>query len=369
MKVGILTLPFNNNYGGYLQAYALMTVLKKMGHDVELIFRRHNKRGKITFVAQLLKNIVKKILGRKVLFVIPDSEKIYEYRGKNMLPFSQKYIEPKTEPFFNSQKMNHHIKKKYDAVVVGSDQVWRPDYVPNVVDYFFHDIHRNGIKKIAYAASFGNGNPFFSDEEWEKCCAAISNFDSVGLRERTGLKVIKEMGWNGEAELVLDPTLLLSKDEYEKILQGKSSIAKGKLFLYVLDELTNDVVQSISITTHLEPYYIMNLEQWKCDDYQMPAVEDWLNGIRNSSMVVTDSFHGMVFSIIFNKPFWVVANENRGKDRFESLLSQVGLENRIVDAEKICECDWNAPIDWQNVNEKILTLKNDSFSFLRGALE
>ena len=137
MTIGILTLPFNNNYGGYLQAYALMTVLKNEGHDVELIYRRHNKPPFTKLIVPTVKNVVKLLLGRKVISVIPDGEKSFRERGVNMMPFFDKYIVPRSRPLYSSKEFAKYVTGRYDAVIVGSDQVWRPDYGSGIGDFFF----------------------------------------------------------------------------------------------------------------------------------------------------------------------------------------------------------------------------------------
>lgn len=140
MRIGILTLPFNNNYGGYLQAYALLTVLKQMGHDVELIYRRHNKRPLKYRLLYVFKTVVKCILRIPYGPLIPSLEYDHRHAGKMMLPFVDKNISPKTKPYFTTASMEKSCKGKYDVVIVGSDQIWRPIYVPNINDFFLEFI-------------------------------------------------------------------------------------------------------------------------------------------------------------------------------------------------------------------------------------
>ena len=133
--IRILTLPFNNNYGGYLQAYALMTVLKRMGHDVELIYRRPNRSPFFRRLIYPLKTLVKIILRRPHGSFIMNPESDLRRSWKLLMPFVDKYISPRTKPYYTTTDMEKSCIGKYDVVIVGSDQVWRPLYVPNIKKY------------------------------------------------------------------------------------------------------------------------------------------------------------------------------------------------------------------------------------------
>jgi len=365
MKVGLLTLPFNNNYGGYLQAYALMTILKSLNCDVELINRRPNRMPLVSFCKKVVKNCIKLCIGRKQPFIIPNQERDYMIKGMNMLPFVRKHIQPISSALFSSRAMNKYIKGRFDLIVVGSDQVWRPEYVPNIEDFFLCGVD-SCVNKVAYAASFGCFDPVYSKKERAICGNAIKKFKAVGLREKSGSVVMKKMGWNCECKHVLDPTMLLSKADYESLFSKERSFDKNELFVYILDdnESIERLVDEICDKSGLKKNYIIDPELWKKTNYLMPSVEKWLRGIDDSKMVITDSFHGVVFSIIFNKPFWVVANENRGSDRFESLLSLLHLEKRMITTKSNLATIWNDDINWENVNQIIDENKDECRSFI-----
>ena len=369
MKIGILTLPFNNNYGGYLQAFALMTVLKRFGYEVELINRRPNNISFLNFLMLFFKNLIKASMGRKIFSIKPNQEKEYLFKGRYMHSFVKSYICPMSNPLFSSKSLNHYINKKFDVVVVGSDQIWRPDYVSNIEDFFLRKVNSN-VKKIAYAASFGCSNPKYSEKERLECGNAIKKFKSIGLREKQGCAIIEKMGWKCKSQFVLDPTMLLCKKDYEELFQNESSFCQNDLFVYVLDDCANVkmLVDKLTEKTKLRKKYIMDPVLWKNFDYQLPSIEKWLRGIYDSKMVITDSFHGMVFCIIFNKPFWVIINKDRGAERFESLLSFLHLENRMITNESDFDFRYNEDINWQNVNNVIEKMKIESINFLKEAL-
>lgn len=363
MKIGILTLPFNNNYGGYLQAYALMTVLKRMGHDVELIYRRHNKRSLKCRLLYIFKTLVKCILRKPHGPLIPSLEYDHRQAGKMMMPFVDKYISPRTKPYYTTTDMEKSCKGKYDVVIVGSDQVWRPMYVPNINDFFLEFIKDKNVRKIAYAASFGTATPEYTDLQKKVCGKLISEFQAISVREKSALKVIENFGWqvNSMPQLVLDPTFLLPSKEYLKHIKLKRC---DQIFCYVLDrtERTRELILYVEKLLNL-PYYEM-LKDVDKKTFLKPSVEIWLSNIYNARFILTDSFHGMVFSIIFNKPFAVYVNKDRGADRFVSLLSFIGLEDRMINDESDVDNLIKKTIKWEDVNEKLETLKKQSIQFL-----
>lgn len=367
MKIGILTLPFNNNYGGYLQAYALMTVLKQEGHDVTLIYRRHNYPSLKVYLKYALKSLFGILRGKGFRSIILDPEYELRKKGTKMMPFVDKYITPRTPPLYSSQQLKVYCENKFDVVIVGSDQVWRPDYVPNIEDFFLKPFEEQDMKRISYAASFGSANVIFTSKEQAECGRLLSIFDSVSVRERSGIDTILQMGWSCKSipAVVLDPTMLLERQMYEKHLSIKENI--NEIFCYVLDKdstldiIINKIVEDGAIET-LVPYKQKN-------EQKNLSIEEWLGHMKYAKFVVTDSFHGTVFSLIFNTPFVVYANVNRGHERFKTLLGHFDLMDRIVstpnDALQVVKKD----IDWHKVNEQIRVMRNSSLEWLRESLK
>lgn len=369
MKIGILTLPFNNNYGGYLQAYALMTVLMRMGHDVELIYRKHNKRPLSLRTKHFVKTFVKYCIGRKHGRFILDQEKELREKGVNIMPFVDKNIVPRTRPIYSSKELRKECVNKYDAIIVGSDQVWRAKYVSGIVSNMFLDFTEGyDIKRIAYAASFGIANPEYSEDEKTICGNLIEKFDSISIREESGLLVFNSFNWKVKTpQVVLDPTLLLCKEDYNKLIPSEYVDAKGKIFCYVLDKSMErkEVIMTIQETMKKNIYEISNIQK---TESPLPSIEIWLSAIRDSDFVITDSFHGTVFSILFNRPFVVLANKERGIDRFISLLNTCGLSDRIAMNTEEAEIIISKKITWEEVNKKISHNKEKSFNYLKTSL-
>ena len=231
------------------------------------------------------------------------------------------------------------------------------------------------IKRISYAASFGGDEWTFSARLTTVCGKLLKKFHAVSVREQSAIKLCKDH-FGVDVQQVLDPTLLLEKDDYIAVC-GQQSERRGTLFCYVLDrsDEKKNVIDHIAKSMEMKPFYIMPDSPDESDNLYRdiekcvyPPVEDWLSAFMEADMVLTDSFHGTVFSIIFNKPFWVVGNKDRGMARFESILSMFSLQGRLISYENIKNVDLAAPIDWQQVNSKRKQLQEVSRQFIIDSL-
>jgi len=376
MKVSILTQPLGRNYGGLLQAYALQVTLKKLGCDVETL----NRRRSVSFKAKLLprfKLFVKKLLGQLG---------VQKFRGSsgnpyvNLENFRDQFIS--VSPLIDSNRkiLSYYSKSHFDALIVGSDQVWRPRYSPELGNYFldFCDELNLNSKRIAYAASFGVDDKEFSEEEVETCRPFARRFNDMSVREDSGVDLLKDY-FGVDSQVVFDPTLLLDTTDYEYVIERDSSAkmrSTGGVLAYILDmdDTKEGVVTKVCGATGETPEFLMNsptsaLAKEKQRSECYPRVGDWLNSFKSAKFVVTDSFHGCVFSIVFNKPFLVIGNKSRGLARFTSLLKKFGLEARlIVNCEQFDSSLAFAPIDWELVNNLRSEGRLKSLEFLRNCL-
>lgn len=376
MRIGILTLPLHTNYGGILQAYALQTVLERMGHEV-VVFDTPNK----AFLPPLWKlplsfskRIVLKFLGKtNRVFVERYNNKVRSVITQHIQPFVDTYIHRKVIRSFKDLK-----QEDYDAIIVGSDQVWRIIYFPRLwlgqqIENAYLDFAKNwNVKRIAYAASFGTENWEYDEEQTKECKNLLHKFDAVSTREVDGVKLCKAK-FEVDAHHVLDPTMLLSMDDYMALFQkANTPKSEGTLLNYVLDE-TEEIdclINKVAADKHLVPFAVNN--PFEYDDSKplqqriKPSVETWLRGFYDADFVITDSFHACVFSIIFKKQFVVVGNKERGMSRFESLLKSFGLEDRLVDAH--CDVSTLQQIDYDNVYNIYDKLKKSSMKYLSGSL-
>ena len=356
MKIGILTQHFLLNYGGIIQNFALQQVLLKLEHD-PLTFEHDTCYSRTRWFLRSAKHVLKSH-SLKGLPVYPT----YQGRvgNKNFIKFVLKNIRSVTVKDFTP-----NLTQKYglDAYIVGSDQVWRPAFNlgPRLGNMFL-DFAGNGVKKISYAASFGCKEWEYTEEQERRCGVLAKRFDAISVREASGVELCKEH-FGVKATLVLDPTLLLNKEDYAKVCDDVPKKQKH-IFVYslVVGEEVLTVAKKLSEATMLPIVVKQAGDKVKKED----TIEDWFAEFRDADYVVTDSFHGMVFSIIFNKPFAIVMNPSGGNDRYLSLLSPLGLMERIV---KDGTLPSDSAIDWQKVNTQLDSLRKTSLEFLKNNLK
>ena len=372
MKIGILTLPPHANYGGILQTYALQTVLKMMGHDVFLI--RDNRCYSLPLWKTPLsytKRAIKKYVLRR-----PNARIFYEQDQKVITQHTRSFV----EQYITSQIDKKDISKQYangklDAIVVGSDQVWRPKYFyGNIKNAYLAFAEKWNIKRIAYAVSFGSPEWEYTEQQTKSCKKLVHQFDAVSTREDQGVVLCKQY-LNIDAQHVLDPTMLLSKEDYIPLFDSfQLPKDRDKFLVYFLDQSPEkeEIIEYLSRQINRKPFIVNQLlkeTSFSQHAIILPPVEQWLKGFYESEFVLTDSFHGCVFSILFNKPFIVIGNKNRGMARFHSLLKQFGLEEQL--AHSLLDVKNRQHIfsgNWDHVNSGLLQAREQSNEFLRKAL-
>lgn len=372
MRIGILTLPLHTNYGGILQAYALQTVLERMGHEV-VVFDTPNKMP-LPPLWKLPLSFVKRTLLKSMGRI----DRIFIERYNNSVqPIITKEIQP-----FIDEKIHRKVFTKFskldacdfDAIVVGSDQVWRSIYF---IPMWFGQPMENAylsftkgwnIKRISYAASFGTDKWEYNEKQTLHSKKSLQMFDAVSVREENGVKLCKQY-FDVDALHVLDPTMLLDANDYIELFKQKQTHrSKGNLLNYVLDE-TNEIenlIKKVSSEKKMITFAVNN--PYEGDNTKplnrriKPSVETWLRGFYDADFVITDSFHACAFSIIFKKQFIVVGNKERGMARFKSLLKMFGLEERLVDEN--VDVNTLQPIDYNKVYNLYGQLKKKSLLFL-----
>lgn len=328
MKIGIITITDGQNYGNRLQNYALQTSLQKMGLEAETIYRK-TFRDKIDFV-RIIKNIIKSCIGK----YNPYPYLLRKIKFKN---FNRRYINF-SKYCIGENSAPNDLKREYDYFVCGSDQIWNP-LIPICID----DIE-NGFaqfadynQRIAYAASFGIGKiPEKFRCEYQRLLNGMKN---ISVREESGVTIVKEL-INKEVNHVLDPTLLLSKEEWLEIKEKPRWLEEKPFILtYFLggqDEKLKTYIKNIAREKNLNIIdlsieFISNNEIKNNNYFSVdPSEFIWL--INKCDLMLTDSFHGSVFSIIFNKPFRVfkrksVENGNNMNTRIDTLFNLFGLSN------------------------------------------
>lgn len=355
-RIGILTLPPQINYGGILQAYALKTTLENMGFEVDILERLNDKPTVLRIIGSWVKTVIFKTLNRDREFTYWISNDEFKAISENTRYFTNQYLCKKT--FYSSQDLGKYINlQEYYALIVGSDQVWRPEYVSNIFDYFFDFKISANTKKIAYAASLGVPHWPFSTSQSKRIKKLCSKFTAMSGREDSVSTLFEENIKVNNILHVLDPTLLLSVEKYIALFEKEHELeSSGTLFTYILDpnldkeSLIKYYERELDLTrfsTQPEVMDFNKLNREPINKFIYPDVTKWLRSFHDAKFVITDSFHGCVFSIIFNKPFLVLTNKSKGQARFTSLLKMFELLDRLDNVS--VKNAYN--IDWQKVNQ------------------
>lgn len=364
MKIGILTLPLHTNYGGILQAWALQTVLQRIGHDVE-VFGRKKSFWTRTLLLPLKwgVRIFRKYIYHSSVPVFAEShaKRLRKQQVGKIDIFIKERIKHR---FINSPR--HIPSRRYDAIVVGSDQIWRKQCISDVwgtTDYlsvFLPDSKYDDTLKISYAASFGLNMWEYSPTETDAISKCLLNFFAISVRELSAVDMLKNQV-NIDAQFVLDPTMLLSADDYIKELNLDLSTKQDMIVSYILDanadtRLLINKIKDAKRLNHLELNAV-----W--ENGSKPSIEQWVSGIASSSIVVTDSFHGCVFSIIFRKQLIFITNEMRGNARFDSLIKAFGIGANCVDLSR--DIDFSQSFDLpSDIDDKIKALRLRSMEYI-----
>lgn len=366
MKIAILTQPLYNNYGGVLQNYALQRYLQKLCHSPETIdYDLLAIPWHLRLLIGLKRFIFKYILRVKGISRVDPVQEGYEMHLRNdgeMVRFIEQYIHsrkgkwPLTPGFVRNNP--------YGAYIVGSDQVWRADYTAHLMNYFLDFVNNPQIRKIAYAASFGVDVLDPKQYDIKKISCLLGRFDAVSVREKSGVSLCKEI-LGCKAEHVLDPTMLLTADDYENHLHLIRDESKY-LVVYILDDTPQKrrVVELISQRMHLPVKYI-----GRHGSPILPSIESWLEGIMNARFVVTDSFHGSVFSILFEKDFITINNSVRGTTRITSLFEMMGISSQRMLSQNIMQIPEFAPIDYSIIRHRLAAERVKAANFLTSALQ
>ena len=378
MKIGILTQPLHTNYGGLLQCWALQRVLREMGHEAWVVQRQTDWHSFLWWAGNAAKNVVRLLLGRPTMRV-PRRKEENQIR-QHTRRFVEGQIVPRTSPIYSTRGLRaDYARQRYDAYVVGSDQVWRPVYSPCQPDFFLGFLPEKArVRRVAYAASFGTDEWEFSARLAARCRALAGRFDAVSVRESGGVGLCRaHLGV--AAEHVLDPTLLHGREAYEGLVsEAGEPRSAGDFFCYVLDRsaeteaLKRNVAESLGVTAFEVMPRVPGAAPagTPIGERVFPPVTAWLRAFMDAEYVLTDSFHGSVFSIIFHRPFVALGNAGRGQARFHSLLGLFGLEDRLVTtgrAEDVAE-KLREPIDWARVDRIKRAWQAKSREFLRKAL-
>ena len=369
MRVALLVFPIHFSHGCILQTYALYSKLKEIGCDVTILDRQPKQSSFPKYSFTITKRIIRKVFKGYKGAVF--------YKGwfpLRIMSEQQSFIDAFKDDIItihSSDELGNIVRKgNFDAIVVGSDQTWRPSYVPNVMDYWLDFASDISAIKITYAPSFGVDEWEYTPEQTAKCRQLAALFNAISIREKSGVTLCKEH-LDVDVKHVLDPTLLWGKSFYTPIAK-KNPLESGFCQCYLLDQTTEKLTIANQVAEMLN--LKVNFINTRTEDGNAPvkeriapSIEKWLAGFLYGDFIVVDSFHAMVFSIIFQKPFIVIGNKNRGLSRFESLLNDLGLRHRLITNLNNLNEVLEDTVDWEGVNIKLN--RNKSIEFLTNALQ
>ena len=366
-KIGIVTLTNYYNYGNRLQNYALEEILKRYSEEVETLVI-----PKISANSHGTKYYVKKLFSQPLSKTAKSfSIKIKNSQNKSILiereckfkEFSQNYIK---ERHFSSLYEINGISDEFDYVVSGSDQVWNPYFIKNREQYYFLQFVEKE-KRIAYAPSFGISE--IPEEIRQKYKEWLSSIPFISVREKEGAKIIKELTGR-DVPVLVDPTLLLNKEEWLKIAKEHKNKPKSKyLISYFWGKIPKErktLIKRIAKKYNLQIVNIANLSDKKTYTADPSEFIDYIN---SASLVLTDSYHGSIFSILMGTPFFVFERIGGPSmySRIRTLLEITKLKNR---EEKDIDLNKNLlEMDFSHVQNILNEERKKSFDFLKDALK
>lgn len=383
-KVGLVTCYFKHNYGSMLQAYATQKILDDNNIPNETINIEENidfKKGKRNYYLSQIFNFtfIKSKFGMIKLRL---DKKRNKKLGKNIKIRDKKYDEFKknfhlTKPYKTYQELTKLCQKRYTDVIVGSDQLWLPVNV--VADYYTLSFVPDEVNKISYSTSFGISS--IPKKYLSSYYTFLNRINYISVRESSGMNLVKNFSQK-KAQLVCDPTLLLTKKEWDELATNKRIIKDKYILCYFLgksieyrkfaERLKQETGYIIVSLNHADEYVKYSDIFADIAPYNIGPSE-WINLIKYAEYICTDSFHGTVFSLIYNKLFFTFKRYKTDtkvstNSRIESLLSIVDLKERLLKGTEDVTKYKNQQIDYTRVNKKISTFRNSSKKYLFNSL-
>ena len=367
MKIEVITLHNVRNYGSALQTYATQKVLKEKGNDVEFIDYYRNDIIEKNLLNRWInnssffsKNIITKITGRILL------GKSIKKQSKVFNAFLGKYINVTPQKYYSNDEIKSNLPKA-DAYCTGSDQVWNGEWNQGLELPYFLDFLPEDANRFAYAASFGRKD--ISEEELNQMKPLLKKYKAISVRESSGVALLERMEIN-DSKHVLDPTLLLNKNEWNEL----SVPIKYKKYILVY-QLNTKNKEFDNYVKNAAKYYKLPVIRVSNVIYQKfkygklvlcPTVQEFLSYFLNAEYVITDSFHGTAFSINLNKKF-VSIFPNKFSERLSSILKLTSLEDRQITDFNNYEI-LSKTIDYDRVNKVLEDERNKSKSYIDFAL-
>ncbi|MEL5894348.1 polysaccharide pyruvyl transferase family protein [Bacteroides sp. GD17] len=360
-KVGILTYHRSINYGAMLQAYALRYTVQKLAHEAEVIDYGKIGQEKIFFWSTFSLKAIAGSIVNNFLRLFGERQRMATFNkfAEEVIGISQKHYSTKDELTADL----HH----YKSLITGSDQVWHPVICEDDMSYFL-DFPMADNQKIAYAPSFGVKQ--LTSEQQKKYTPFLQHIGHLSVREEAGVQILKKI-LNKEVPLVADPTLLCDATEWNEIAIAPARKKKYILFFTILGdpEGSAEFVSSLSRKFNYEIVKIgsiRDLANCRYHSGRAAGPREFLGLVREAEFVVTNSFHGTAFSIIYRKNFFTFLNKNDRNSRLESITQVLGLEAQLKKGK--CALPENLTVDYTQAKERLALLKKQSLSFLENSL-
>lgn len=374
--IGICIKYFHENYGGMLQAFATIKLLEKYGIDYEII--RYKKKKDLKFVIKSLPRIFNNVLlndkyeelQKKLSFKKhPDIASNEQIRMQAFDKFKRENFTKLSKEYYGFDELCKGAEK-YEAVITGSDQLWSPAGLPT--NFYNLKFVPDNIRKISWASSFGvKYIPWYQKNRTKEF---LNRIDFISVRENSGQKIVKQLTGRN-VPVVLDPVLMLNKDEWENLIPKKTEYKDEYIFAYFLGKNPEHrrVVKEFAKRKNLKIVTLRHLDQFveedECFGNYAPynvGPDKFLNLLRGAKYVCTDSFHGAVFSIIHKKDFIIFnrysdTSKHSKNSRIDSLCQNLELQNCRYDGDS--ENIFARNIDYSKVdkNYKMLKLKTDEY--------
>ena len=359
MRIGLLTVHVGSNFGSVLQAVATAKILSEMGNEVEVINYIPPRMTISGFIKKRksLMNKIKAVLGLPIMGLNK-----YIYGG-----FLKKNV-ALTKPFYNKEAIAQQCR--YDAYIVGSDQVWNSVHNDGIDLTYYLNFESPG-KHIAFSSSFGRDK--LPQDEFTTVKNLLKTFSYISTRENSGVKILSKMGFDNAIQTI-DPTFLLSKNEWGCYASNRLIVEPYLLIYTPYNILDNTVIHEAAKTIADERKLKIVTFGWdfrkdkqvdKTMLFASPA--DFLSLMQHAEYVITNSFHGTAFSIILNRQF-IVFPPSHFVVRIQSILEFVDLNDRLVSTQENIKILLESPIEYAPVNEKVKSAKELALKFLDKAL-
>ncbi len=369
MKAGIITFNSAYNYGAVLQVYAMQEYLKSLGMDVDVInyrIKEIDNAYKLYNVKRRDPKIIRGINKVKKFVKVNTLERWRLEKRKNFEEFINNVLNT-TKPYKTLKEIQNDFLQ-YDILIAGSDQIWNTELTKGFKPAYFLEFGNKDARRISYAASLGNDS---IDEKYVIFYKRyLENFDFISVREESMKSILGEIT-DKPITRVIDPTLLLDKEVYDKL--KKDTKYKGKDYIYVYfigkDEKTYEIADQVSRL--LEIPIIHNREKGlfenEIDSNFHGRPEEFISVIENAKYIVTNSFHTTVFALIYEKHFITIPHAKRPA-RMQNLLEIAGLSNHLVEDVRIMPELKTLKIDYKDVKNRLLEERKGSIEFLKNAI-